>query len=324
MTTTRITSDFDFLAGRWDVEHHRLVKPLTGSDEWDVFGGSSTVARTYFDGSISIDEIALPERGFSGLSLRLFSPRTRDWTIYWVNSRDGILQPPVRGRWEDGVSRLRGDEELYDGQRVHVTYEWSDVTDTTARWQQAFSADGGRTWETNWVMNFTRTSSEPDDRPDDVAHLPKVTGDFDFLTGHWTIRNKRLKERLTGCDEWEEFENTLVGRTHFNGGISVDDCTFPTRGFQGMTFRTFDVAAREWSIHWIDSRSVELGTPVRGGFENGVGEFFGDDEHEGTPVRVRFLWKVLSPGTAHWEQAFSTNNGQTWETNWLMEETRTA
>lgn len=308
-----MTNDFDFFVGRWNVNHRRLLHPLTGSDEWDLFG-ATTVARTYFGGGISVDEIAMPERQFSGLSLRLFDPHTRNWTVYWVNSRDGRLQPPVRGRWVDGVSRLYGDD-THEGKPVRATYQWSDVTPSSARWEQAFSTDGEQTWETNWIMDFTRTAADPVDEP--ATHLPKLTGDFDFLAGNWTLRNRRLKEWLTGCDEWVEFEHTAVGRTHFNGVVSIDENTYPTRGHLGLAFRLYDVAAQEWSIYWVDSRDNRLGPPVVGVFRDGVGEFYGDDEHEGTPVRVRFLWTDITAEGAHWEQAFSVDGGQTWETNWV-------
>jgi hypothetical protein len=190
-----VVMDFDFLVGRWDITHHRLLKPLTGSTEWDEFP-ATTVARTFFDGAVSIDEISAPAREFSGLSLRLFSPQTQEWTVYWVNSTTGKLQPPVHGRWIDGVSRLFGDDE-HDGQPVRATYQWSDITDNTARWEQAFSTDGGQTWETNWVMDFVRTSHTPDGPPED-GFLPKLTDGFDFLPGRWSIRNRTLKSRLAG------------------------------------------------------------------------------------------------------------------------------
>jgi len=153
------------------------------------------------------------------------------------------------------------------------------------------------------------------------SKLEPMTTDFDFLVGRWTIRNRRLKSRLTGSDDWEEFDATTVARSHFNGGISIDEHTFPT-GRRGMSVRLYDVAAREWAIYWVDSRDGRLGPPVRGGFTDGAGEFYGDDEHDGTPVRVRFLWTDITDTSAHWEQAFSTDAGQTWETNWTMDLTR--
>jgi hypothetical protein len=323
-TNTRLSTDFDFLVGSWNVEHRRLCEPLTGSDEWDTVGGSSATARTYLDGAVSVDEITFPKQGASGMSLRLFSPERDEWSIYWLSSRDGKVGPPVHGRWEDGTCRLIGDDVHTDGTPVRVTYEWSELADQSARWQQAYSTDGGTSWETNWLMDFSRTSYEPVDVPDD--HLPKLTSDFDFLTGTWRVQNRKLRSRLTGCDEWDEFESTFVARTHFNGGISIDEGAVPfPSAYRGMTFRVYDVEAREWALHWFDSRSLTMDeTPVRGRFGDGVGEFVAEDTHEGIPILCRFRWTVLSDESATWEQAFSTDDGKNWETNWTNRQTRIA
>jgi hypothetical protein len=159
-------------------------------------------------------------------------------------------------------------------------------------------------------------------------HLPKVTADFDFLTGSWLVHHRRLRERLTGCTDWDEFENTFEARTHLNGLVSIDEGALPQPSpYRGMTFRTYDVAAGEWALHWFDSRALQMdAAPVRGRFEDGpdgrVGVFVAQDVQEGVPVVCRFLWTVLSPRSARWEQAFSIDGGESWETNWTMVEER--
>jgi hypothetical protein len=152
--------DFDFFVGSWDVRHRRLRQWLAGCDDWDEFG-STTTCWSMFDGAANVDEISVPERGFTGLSLRLLDPARGDWTIYWANSRDGRLQPPVTGRFCDGVGRFHGDD-VHEGQPVRVRYTWSDVTPASARWEQAYSADGEQTWEVNWIMEFARRAGRDD------------------------------------------------------------------------------------------------------------------------------------------------------------------
>lgn len=168
------------------------------------------------------------------------------------------------------------------------------------------------------------------DHPVDVPgdHLPKVTSDFDFLTGSWLVRHRRLRERLTGCTDWDVFENTFEARTQLNGLVSIDEGALPQPSpYRGMTFRTYDVAAGEWRLHWFDSRNLQMDTsPVRGRFEDTadgrVGVFVAEDSHAGIPILCRFRWTVLGPRSATWEQAFSTDGGTTWETNWTMTEER--
>jgi len=150
--------------------------------------------------------------------------------------------------------------------------------------------------------------------------------DFDFWIGRWSVRNERLKGRLCGSTEWETFAATAEAR-QLTGGIGNIDEFVVTDGwrpgFVGMTVRLFDRANRRWSIHWADNVRGIFDPPVIGEFADGVGVFEGDDQHEGTPVRVRFLWMHETPSTARWEQAFSADGGATWETNWIMHMTRT-
>jgi len=327
----RISTDFDFLVGTWDVEHHRLVAPLSGSTEWVTSSDSRAAARTYLDGAVCVDEITFPAAGASGMSLRLYSAERDEWSIRWVSSRDGLVGPPVHGRWEgdrhERHCRLVGDEVPQDGRPVRMTYEWSDITPADARWQQAYSVDGERTWEKNWEMRFHRTSDGVIDVPGD--HLPKVTSDFDFLTGTWRVQHRKLRSRLTGCTDWDEYESEFDARTHLKGLVSIDEGALASTDpehpspYRGMTFRTYDVAAGEWVLHWFDSRTLQMDeTPVRGRFDGGVGEFVAEDHHDGIPILCRYRWTVHSAEWASWDQAFSTDDGRTWETNWVMEETR--
>jgi hypothetical protein len=111
--------------------------------------------------------------------------------------------------------------------------------------------------------------------------------DFDFLVGEWTIANRRLRERLIGSDDWEEFESTSVVHGLFDGAANVDEITFPTKSFKGLTLRLFDPEREEWSLYWANSQTGVLFPPVVGRFNDGRGEFYGDDVEGGTPVRVR-------------------------------------
>ena len=318
MTTwTKETGDFDFLNGHFDVVHRTLNKPLTGSDEWQEYAGTCS-ARTHFDGAISIDEMQFPTKNTYGLSLRLYDPVEKEWSIYWVASQTMELYPPVRGGWSDGKCWLVGEDE-YEGRTIKVSYSWSDITEQTAHWEQSFSDDGGKTWEVNWTMDFTRRDSEPP-----RVDIPKMTGDFDFLVGEWDMQNRRRKPALGDDAEWYEIASKMKAYTYFDGAISFDEGWFPTEGFRGATFRVFDPAEKTWSIHWINSLRGKLETPVIGSFTpDGVGIFEAPDEWEGQPIDVRFRW---TPGTdtASWEQSFSPDGALTWIPNWEMTHTRTA
>lgn len=169
-----------------------------------------------------------------------------------------------------------------------------------------------------------RTQGAPssDTAPSSAAHRDG-SHDFDFWFGRWHVSNERLKQRLANSTEWERFEATMECRPVLGGLGNIDEFTTDWGdGYVGMTLRLYDVARREWSLYWSSNRTGVLEPPVVGHFEDGVGTFFGRDSHEGRPVLVRFVWSQVSRDGALWQQAFSTDDGASWETNWIMHMTR--
>jgi hypothetical protein len=162
------------------------------------------------------------------------------------------------------------------------------------------------------------------DLPDPPGYSLTRTGDvhdFDFLAGAWDLTNRRLKARGAGSSDWDEFPATVCATVFLGGVANADEIQFPTKGWGGVTLRTFDTAKKQWSIYWVNSRTGVMYAPVVGGFDGDVGEFFGPDLDDGRPVKVRFRWTKRGPDRASWEQAFSYD-GITWETNWRNELTR--
>lgn len=150
--------DFDFLPGRWKIHHRRLKERLKGCTEWETFEGTST-AWALMDGRGNVDDnvVELPSGPYRAVSVRAFDPEANLWSIWWIDGRYGRppLDPPVRGRFENGVGTFMA-EEMFEGRPIRVRFLWSDITPSAARWQQAFSEDGGKSWETNWVMELER------------------------------------------------------------------------------------------------------------------------------------------------------------------------
>jgi Protein of unknown function (DUF1579) len=147
-------------------------------------------------------------------------------------------------------------------------------------------------------------------------------GDFDFLMGRWTIHNRMLRERLKGSREWREFPATHEARPLLDGLGNIDEmrATLGGRPFIGHSIRVFNPATKQWSIHWVDNFSTALTpVPMVGRFDGDTGLFFSEETYEGKPIRVRFTWRRLGHDRARWEQAWSADNGATWEANWEME-----
>ena len=149
--------------------------------------------------------------------------------------------------------------------------------------------------------------------------------DFDFQQGRWQVRHRRLKARLAGCTDWEEFTGTSEQRALLGGNGNIEDnlLHLPGGDYRAVALRSYDPASGTWAIWWLDARAPHsLDTPVIGRFENGVGSFYADETHEGRPVRMRFLWLDTDSDTPRWEQALSADGGASWETNWVMTFTR--
>lgn len=143
--------------------------------------------------------------------------------------------------------------------------------------------------------------------------------DFDFLAGKWTMHNKKLKTRLNNSTEWEEFESTDENMGSILNGIGNMDfyrTTFNDKPFEGLTVRLFNPKTRLWSLYWVPSDTGIMDPPVVGSFEGNIGLFYGKDVFEGKPVLVVFRWDKSDPDNPVWSQAFSPDNGHTWEWNY--------
>jgi hypothetical protein len=148
-------SDFDWLVGRWASRQRRLVKVLAGCEDWYEFDATLD-CQTYLDGHGVFDVLRAPERDIEGLTLRLYSPQEQVWRIWWASrNSDGHLDVPVVGRFDGTVGTFECDD-TWQGIPIRVRYRWSHVDTANPRWEQAFSTDGGKTWEVNWTASFAR------------------------------------------------------------------------------------------------------------------------------------------------------------------------
>jgi hypothetical protein len=150
--------DFDFEFGTWQAHVSRLKHPLSGSKEWVEYDGPSIV-RKVWDGRANLGEIDLagPAGHIRGLSLRLYDPAAHEWRISWANAADGLLGVAMVGGFANGRGEFY-DQETFAGRAVFVRFIFSDITAKTFRLEQAFSADGGKSWEPNWIASFERVA----------------------------------------------------------------------------------------------------------------------------------------------------------------------
>lgn len=170
------------------------------------------------------------------------------------------------------------------------------------------------------------TSTATGVAPETVAPGPAVH-DFDFYMGSWRVHHQRLRERLAGSDDWQHFDGTSTAWPILDGAGNIDDnvLELPAGTYRAISLRTYDPVTNNWSIWWLDGRNPgQLDPPVIGGFKDGIGTFICPDTFHGRPILVRYIWSNITGTTCRWEQAFSEDDGATWEVNWIMESTRIA
>ena len=176
--------DFDFLFGTWNVHLKTLLHPLTGSTTWVEFEGTS-VARKVWNGRANLNEFEAdrPSGHIEGLTLRLYDPKTHQWSLYWATSKGGRPDVPTVGEFKNGRGEFFDTEASGpNGRAILVRYVWSDMTPNSVHFEQAFSDDGGKTWEVNWISDQTRVKDASDKADLDIeqASFGKKLGQAGF------------------------------------------------------------------------------------------------------------------------------------------------
>jgi hypothetical protein len=327
--------DFDFEIGTWKIHLKRLVHPLTGSTTWEELDGT-VVARALWEGRANMDEFAAdrPSGHVEGLTLRLYNPQAQQWNLYWANSKAGMFDgPPQVGEFKNGVGEFYC-QDTFNGRMILIRYVWSGITANSAHFEQSFSDDGGKTWEVNWISDQTRTSDQSARAP--AAAQTNSAGSqatatdqdgphgFDGLFGSWNYRVKRLMHPLTGSTTWHEFPATGICYKVWGGRAQLDtfEADDPTGHIEGLVVRLYNPENHQWSLNWATSKTGRPDPPQIGKFKNGHGDFYTQDTINGKTIFVRYDWTKINTDTPHFEQSFSEDGGQTWEVNWITDQTR--
>jgi hypothetical protein len=342
---TSSPNDFDFFEGKWKVHHRKLKSRLNNCDEWIEYEGTNEDFKIL--NGIGHTNNNRAERGgkkLEGVSLTLFNPQTNLWSIYWASSQDGVLnhENPVKGSFINDIGTFYA-KETFNGKPVIVMTQWDKTNINKAIWSQALSEDNGKTWEWNWFMTQTRMiENEQEQRKklltfDGTLEIPQLnfdkngaliitasetssSHDFDFLTGKWKMYHKRLQSRLSNNNTWVKLESVDENYGSILNGIGNTDlykAVFDGKPFEGFTLRLFNPATKLWSLYWVASNSGVLDPPVVGSFENDIGHFFCKDTFNGQNIIVMFRWDKRDKDHPVWSQAFSPDNGKTWEWNWI-------
>lgn len=167
-------------------------------------------------------------------------------------------------------------------------------------------------------------SVSADPRKSDAQPQRSGQHDFDFEFGAWNTHLKRRLHPLSGSDEWAEYEGTSVVTKIWNGRANMVelDVTGPAGSIVGASWRLYNPDTRQWSLNFANSRDGMLTSPMYGGFENGRGVFYGTDTLGGRTILVRFVVSDIAADSVRFEQSYSDDGGESWETNWIAVDTR--
>lgn len=330
--------DFDFFYGSWLMHNRRLRPPVLSSHDWAKF--DSTDEARPLPGGLGNEDFyrsSYPEKGFVGMTIRLYDRATGLWRIYWIDNlkSHGDAGAPNVGRWRGNVGIF--DERLMvQGKPAIDRYTWTRLGDhskAAAHFEESLSMDGGKTWKVVFVNDVIRSAPMAGSSDSGTADIPQPavakvrdgSHDFDFLYGKWRMPNHRLVKRLAGAHEWADFV-TCDEANPLPGGLGDMDVFHANYwpDFVGITVRTYDPRTGLWRLYWVDNRFAHgaMEPPVVGKFNGNVGVFEGNDTYDGKPIVARFIWTLNPKGSAvvaRWQQAFSTDGGKTWEVNWRNE-----
>lgn len=312
--------DFDFEIGNWKTHISRLEHPLSGSTKWIEYDGTSVVRTLWYGRANTVElEVDGPDgRHIQGLSLRLYNPRSGQWSLNYVSSASGTFGVPTVGRFEHGQGEFY-DQEPFDGRMILVRNIWKNMTPDSCRFEQSFSDDGGKTWELNWVATDTRIPNAPPPPTNAAPH------DFDFEIGSWKVRNSELLNPLTDSARWIHFDGTSAARKLWNGrGVLLELGSNPPTGHtDGLIVRTWNPQARQWNLSFAGGRGGMLTPPAIGGFRDGRGEFYDMEQlDDGRTVLARSVLSNITPESYRLEQAYSADGGKTWQVIWISEHAR--
>ena len=311
--------DFDFNFGTWHTHIRRLLHPLSSKNAWVTYDGTVNV-RKALGGAANVEEIeAHGPNHIEILNVRLYKAASHQWSLNGANSADGTLETPAMfGGFEHGRGVFY-DQESFNGRMILNRQTFFNITPTSYSFEQAFSEDGGRTWEPNFVANLTRMSFTA---PSEGSQTVKNTShDFDFSYGTWSTHIKSYETTGRNAAVPTSYVGTVAWRKIWGGRAFLEEIKASNKsgGFEGLTLFLYNPQARQWSQTFAAKGSGTFDPSMVGTFKNGRGELVSFPVADGGGfVFAREVWSDIRPNTHHFEIQYS-RDGETWQPSFVAD-----
>jgi hypothetical protein len=315
--------DFDFDLGMWHTHIRRLLHPLRGNSAWVAYDGTVAV-RTALGGAANVEEIEA--NGAPGrielLNVRLYNTTSHQWSLNGASSASGTLETPMFGEFKNGRGTFY-DQEIVDGRTILDRQTFFDITPASYSFEQAYSADGGATWQTNFVAHLTRTSLLAPSEGSQNASMR--SHDFDFNYGVWATRIETYDTSGGNSSAPTAFTGTVSLRKIWGGRGLLEElrAANTSGGFSGLTLYLYNPQARQWSQTWASQGGGTFDPSMVGTFKNGRGELDSFPVADGgIYILAREVWSDIHPNSHHFEIDYSRNGGKTWQPSFIARLTR--
>lgn len=309
--------DFNFDLGTWKTHSSRLLHPLTGSTAWADMDGM-TVVKKVWGGRANLAEYKAdgPAGDVELLSLRWYNPDAHQWNLCFATPNVGVLSVPAVGEFRNGRGDFY-DQEEFEGKYILVRFSIWAVTPDTAQSEQAFSVDGGKTWEVNWINKYTKLSDQtginwsgqPQSAEQPAQH------DFDFNFGTWHTHIRRVMDPFSPSSASMELNGTVTVRKIWGGRAQLEEIEAdgPKGHWEVLTLFLYNPKSHQWSQTFINSRMGILNLPGIGAFKNGQAELFTQDTFNDRSILIRGVWSDITADSHSYQESYSDDGGESWK-----------
>ncbi|MFL6300682.1 MAG: hypothetical protein ACJ71N_08770 [Terriglobales bacterium] len=303
------------------------MHPLTGSKTWLDMEGVTVVGKVW-DGRANIAEYKAdgPAGHMELIALRTYNPEAHQWNVNFATPNVGTFGVPCVGEFKNGRGEFYDQEQL-NGKYIMVRFSIWKTGPDSAQSEQAFSEDGGKTWEVNWINKYKRLKDQPNIHWSAAPSESEQPGahDFDFAEGTFHTHIKRTMDPFSTSSASIELDGTKTSKKIWGGRgwLEQIEAEGPRGHWEAMTIFLYNPKAHQWSQTYVNSKEGTISSPPTiGSFKDGRGELYTQDSFNDKAILLRGVWSDITPNSHRYEESYSDDGGRSWKTAFVGQLTR--